>query len=230
MEGQLAQLLEQLAQHPLLVQVGAVAGDVLGDDDDLLHAPVGQLLGLSEQGLHGPAAVAAPEIGDDAVGAAVVAALRDLQVGGVSGGGHHPGAILHGVVDVAEESGLVALHDGLHCGDDVGVAAGTQHAVHLGHLLHELILVALGQAARHQQLAQSALVLQLGQLQDVVNGLALGRVDKAAGVEDGHIGPLGVGDHLVARIPAQSHHLLGIHQILGAAKGNKRNFILIHSV
>ena len=36
-KGQLAQLGEQLPQHPLVVEINAVAGDVLGDDDELLH-------------------------------------------------------------------------------------------------------------------------------------------------------------------------------------------------
>ena len=222
-EGQLAQLGKQLPQPAAAIEIGAVAGDVLGDDDQLLHPPVGQGLGLGEQGLHAPAAVAAPEIGDDAVGAAVVAALGNLQVGGVGRRGHHPGPVLLRVVDVAEAAGMAADGHLLQGGDDVGVAAGAQHAVHLGHLLLQLVLVPLGQAAGHQQLAQLARVLQGGQLQDVLDGLALGGVDEAAGVEHRHVRPLRVGHQLIPGIPGQGHHLFGIDQILGAAQGDKCN-------
>ena len=84
-EGQPAQLRQELPQPPAAVEVGAVAGDVLGDDDELPDPPLRQAPGLLQQGLEGPAAVAAPEGGDDTVGAAVVTALRDLEVGGIAG-------------------------------------------------------------------------------------------------------------------------------------------------
>ena len=146
-KGQLAQLGEQLPQHPLVVEVDAVAGDVLGNDDELLHPGIGQGLGLRQQGLHGTAAVAAPQLGNDTEGAPVVAALGDLQVGGVGGGGGDARPVLLRVVDIPEAVGRAPGHQLLQGGDDLGVAAGAHDAVHLGQLLHQLVLIALGQAA-----------------------------------------------------------------------------------
>ena len=222
-KGQLAQLGEQRPQHPLVVEVDAVAGDVLGDDDELLHPGVGQGLGLRQQGLHGTAAVAAPQLGNDTEGAPVVAALGDLQVGGVGGGGGDARPVLLRVVDIPEAVGRAPGHQLLQGGDDLGVAAGAHDAVHLGQLLHQLVLIALGQAAGDQQLAQLPLLFQLGQLQDILNGLALGGVDKAAGVEHRRVRPLGLGGDLMPSASDQCHHLLGVHQILGAAQGYKCN-------
>ena len=41
------------------------------------------------------------------------------------------------------------------------IAAGAENAVHLRHLLHNLVLIALGQTACHQNLAHQALFFQL---------------------------------------------------------------------
>ena len=224
MEGQLAELSEELAQTAAAVEVGAIPGNVLGNDQQLLHAAVRQAPGLLQQGLEVPAAVAAPEVWDDTVGAAVIAALGDLQVGGIGGRGHHTRAILDGMVDVPEVGGGVPLHDGLDGGNDVGVAAGAQDTVHLGQLLQDLILVALGKAAGHQQLFQFTCAFQRGDGQNGVDGLTFGRVNKAAGVDHRYVGPLGLSGDGVARRPAQSHHLLGVHQILGTAQGYECNF------
>ena len=224
MEGHFAQLGEELAQPAAAVAVGAVPGDVLGDDQQLLHPALRQAPGLLQQGLEAPAAVPAPEVGDDAVGAAVVTALGDLQVGGIGGRGHQPRPVLHGVVNVPEVGGGVPLHHRLDGGDDVGIAAGAQNPVHLGQLLQDLILVALGKAAGHQQLLQLAGVFQRGDGQNGVDGLTFGRVNKAAGVDHRHVGPLGLSGDGIARRPAQSHHLLGVHQILGTAQGYECNF------
>ena len=149
--------------------------------------------------------------------------LGDLQVGGVGGGGGDARPVLLRVVDIPEAVGRAPGHQLLQGGDDLGVAAGAHDAVHLGQLLHQLVLIALGQAAGDQQLAQLPLLFQLGQLQDILNGLALGGVDKAAGVEHRRVRPLGLGGDLMPGASDQCHHLLGVHQILGAAQGYKCN-------
>ena len=121
--------------------------------------------------------------------------------------------------------GLLPCHQFLDGGHHVGVAAGAQHAVHLGQFGADVIGVALGETAGDQQLFQLALFLQLSQLQNIFDGLALGGVDEAAGVEHRHVGPFRVCGDGIARLLAQGHHLLGIDQIFGAAQGNKCNFI-----
>ena len=85
----------------------------------------------------------APQGGDHAVGALIVAALGDLQVGIVLGGGQHTAALQLRGVNVTEIINLFALHQLFDGRDDLGIAAGTQDAVHLGHLLEIFLLIPL---------------------------------------------------------------------------------------
>ena len=227
-EVQFAQLLQKSRQGGAVLQVQAVPGDVLGDDDQFLGSPGLQLPGLPQKGVHGAAAVPAPQLGDDAEGTAVAAPLGDLQIGGIGRGGHHPLPVVIGPVDALEVLRVLPGHELLHRRHHVGVAAGAQHAVHLGQLFPDVVRVALGEAARHQQLFQLALVLQLGELQNVLDGLAFGGLNKAAGVQHRHVGPLRVAGDGVAGVPAQGHHLLGVHQVLGTAERDKGYFVWHH--
>ena len=135
MEIQLAQRPQQLRQLLLFIQVDAVAGDVLGDDDALLYAAVREGPGLGEDVLHPAAAVLAPQGRDNAVGAAVAAPLGNAQVGIVHGGGDDPGQLLHWAADVGKVAEFLPGGHLLHGGNDVAVAAGTHDAVHLRQLL-----------------------------------------------------------------------------------------------
>ena len=227
-EVQLAQFLQQAGQGGWLLQIHAVPGDVLGDDDELLHAAIRQLPGLGQQGLHGAAAVAAPELGNDAEGAAVAAPLGDLQIGGVGRGGHQALPVLKGAVDIAEVLRLLPCHQLLHRRCHVGIAAGAQHPVHLGQLGADVVGVPLGETASHQQLFQPPGLFQFRQLQNIFDGFALGGLNEAAGVQHRHVGPVRVAGNSVPRPAAQGHHLLGVHQILGTAEGNKCDFIWHH--
>ena len=70
---------QQLGQQVVVtLQVQAVAADILGHDDQLLDAVGSQLPGLVEHVVQLPAAVAAPEGRNHAVGAVVVTALGDF--------------------------------------------------------------------------------------------------------------------------------------------------------
>ena len=227
-EVQLAQLPQQRRQLLLAVQVDAVAGDVLGDDDALLHTCVGQLFCLRQHVLHAAAAVSTPQGGDHAVGAAVVAALRDAQVGIVPRRGQHPVEFVDHAVDVGKAAGRAAGHHLRKRRHDLAVAAGAHDAVHLRQLVQYLLLVALGETARHQNLAHLTGALQLRHGENGVDSLLLGAVDKPAGVDDHGIRARRLLLQRVPRVAAQRHHLLGIHQILGTAKGNKCNLHVVY--
>lgn len=99
-EVHLAQLPQQLRQTAGAVQVHAVSGDVLGDDDQLLHPILRQGVGFLQNVLRRTAPVLAPQLGDDAEGTVVAAPLGDLQVGQVIRGGQQPLTALVGMVDV----------------------------------------------------------------------------------------------------------------------------------
>ena len=207
------------------VPVGAVAGDVLGDDDELLDAPLRQDPGLLHHVLHGAAAVPAPELGDDAEGTPVVAALGDAEVGVPGRGGEDPAELVHRGVDVPEAAGPLPGHDGLHRLHDVPVAAGAQNAVHLGQLLRDLLPVALRHAPGDQDLFQLPLLLQRRHAEDVLDGLLVGAGEKAAGVDHRHVGPLRCIGQGVARLAAQGHHLLAVDHVFLAAQGDEMDVI-----
>ncbi len=94
--AELGQLLAQghhagLDRHAVVeagavLDVDAVGGGVLGDDQDLLHAGLFQALGLGQYLADGAAHQIPAHGGDDAEGAAVVAAFGNLQIGVMTGG------------------------------------------------------------------------------------------------------------------------------------------------
>ena len=220
-EVEFAQLAQERGELVLTIEVGAVARDVLRDDDQLLHPGVCQLARLGEDILHAAAAVLAAQVGDDAESAAVVAALGDAEVGIVAGRGEHAVKLLDGTVDVGEAARALPGHQLAQGGDDVAVAAGSHHAVDLRELVDDLLLIALGETSRDEDLAEPAVRLELRHRQNGVDGLGLRAVNEAAGVDDHGVGALGLLLQLDPRLAAQGHHLLGVDQILGAAKGNE---------
>ncbi|MPN52196.1 hypothetical protein SDC9_199852 [bioreactor metagenome] len=131
-EIQLAQLPQEMSQLMLPRQVRAVPGDILRNDDQFLYAPIRKAPGLFQQMLHGAAAVLAPQGGDHAVGAVIVAALRYAQIRIPWRRGQHPVPLLLRRVDTAEAAGPLPGHHRIHGGGNLAVASGSQNAVHLG--------------------------------------------------------------------------------------------------
>ena len=129
--------------------------------------------------------------------------------------------VVHLAAAVLASHNLVAGEQLLNGGNDLGIAAGAQDAVHLGHFLEDIPLVALGQAPCHQNFAHLALRFQCGSLQNIVDGLTFCRVDEAAGIDHHHVAAR---DALVYRMSGflhPEHHPFAVHLILGAAKRNK---------
>src|SRR5699024_5876245 len=153
----------------------------------------GQPAGLGHAVVHVAAAQRTPDQGDGAVVAAVVAALRDLEVGVVGRGADDPlapqGKVPLGAV------GLQLFAPGHPGGDlvDDAVGGAAHHRVHLGDLGADLAAVALGQAAGDHHLQIRVLLLIAARLQNVLDGLSLGALDKAAGVHQHHVGVGNVG-------------------------------------
>ena len=157
----------------------------------------------------------------------VVTPLGDAEVGVPGGRGQDARPVLGGGVDVAHAAGPQAgiphhLVDGIA---DVAVAAGAQDAVHLRQLLQHVLLVPLGHAAGDDDLFHLASALQLRHLQDVVDGLLAGGLQKAAGVHHHHVGPFRLSLDGVTGGLDSGHHLLAVHLVLGAAQRDKGNVI-----
>ena len=74
-------------------------------------------------------------------------------------GSQDPAELVDGGADVAHMLRDLSRQDLVHGGDDLVVAAGAQDPVHLRHFPKNLVLIPLGQAARHQDLAHVPLGL-----------------------------------------------------------------------
>lgn len=138
--------------------------------------------------------------------------VRDLDIGRVAGGGQNA---VH-VFQVAEAR--VRLHDvrargaGAHDLRDLVRFADAKEGVHLRQLRRELLGIALGEAPRDDE-RLAVLLFVLRHLQDRVDGLLLGGLDEAAGIDDDGVRLFRVGFQLesLARqhAPASALHPRG---------------------
>ena len=86
-------------------------------------------------------------------------------------------------------------------GEDGFEFAGAYYGVDFGDVLLDLVAVALDEAAGYDEALGFAavLLLVLDHLEDGVDGLLLGGVDEAAGVDDEDFGVFGAGGELGCR-------------------------------
>jgi hypothetical protein len=64
----------------------------------------------------------------------------------------------------------------------------------------------------------------LDHLEDGVDGLLLGGVDEAAGVNDDDLGIFGARGEFGSVVVEQAHHDLGVDEVFGAAEGDEAYF------
>ena len=55
-------------------------------------------------------------------------------------------------------------------------------------------------------------------------GFLFGLVDEGAGVDDDHVGVVGVGGDLVPRVAREAEHHLAVDEVLRATEGDKADF------
>ena len=198
--GLLADGADQLGEHVLAVEVQTVARGVLRDEVQLLDADRLQLLGLADDVLDGAGAHFAADEGNGAVGATVVTALGDLQVRGVLRRGEDALAAERGAFLILEGGVFFASCHRLDRLGDLVVGAGAEHGVHLGHFSEDLLAVALGEAAAGDDALERAVLFQPRNVENVLDRLLLGALDKAAGVDDDDVCHRLVGRDLVALV------------------------------
>ena len=219
----LAQLAQQLGQTALAVQVDTVLGNVLCNDDQFLDACARQCLCLIEQCIIVTAAILAAQLGDDAVCAGVRAALGNLKVCRVTRGQALTVAFQIGAVHRAEIRPLFTAAGRLDRLYNVLITARAADDVNLGQIALDLLAVALCQAAGDDQTLHFAL-LALGGLQNGLDRLGLGRLDKTAGVDNAHLSLVHIVYNLAACLTQSGEHVLGVNQILGTAERDQSNF------
>ena len=207
---------EQIGQAVAQAEVFAVGGGVLADQGDFADSGGGQIFGFAHHGFKAPAAECAAKLGDDAERAGVIAALGDLDVGGMAGRGEH--ARRGVMIEKRGRGGRRGAELAFDGGENLLHFAGTDHGVHFRNLLADLLAIAFHQASGDDQLAGAAEFFVFGHFDDGVDGLALRGFDEAAGVYHEHVGIAGAGREFVAAAGQNAHHDLGIDEVLRAAQ------------
>ena len=209
---------QQFRKSSFTIKVESVAAGVLRHNDQFFHAVGCKLLCFLYQFLHRAGAVFAAQLGDDAEGAPIVAALRDFQISIIFRCCENPAVFRLGGVDVVEALVTLAgqnLSNGIR---NIVIRTGSKDTINFRQFLQNFFLIALGQTAGHKNLLDSALCLQLRHGQNVVDSLCLGGLNKAAGVDNNEFCAVRVGADLIACLPQQPEHMFGIDLIFGAAK------------
>ena len=206
---------QKLGQAGSPVEIKAVIGGDLADQDQLLHPLGRQGLGLGHDRFDRPGTLVAPQLRDDAKRAAIVAAFGHLEVGHRLGGGAVAGQML-----IRHEGGHIAHltdplagpHPPQHV-NDVLVIARSHDRPGLRQRLQQLLPELLGQAAGDNELL--ALFRQFHQR---AHRFRAGVLDETAGVHHDHRSLVLIGTHRVAGFGQQSEHVLGVHSVLLAAE------------
>ena len=115
----------------------------------------------------------------------------------------------------------LAGHDAAQPRGDVGVVVEAQDGVGLRQRLGQVLAVALGEAAHRDDRLRAAGLLEVGGRQQGVDGVLLGRLDEAAGVDHDGVGVVRVVDQLEAAGVQPAGELLGVDLVAGAAQGHQ---------
>ena len=218
--GHGAEQVEQVREIDLLFQALAVAVDVLAQQGDLLVAGLHQTAELG-QDIPGLAALlAAADVGHDAVGAEVVAAVHDGQPGAELAL-PPDGDVLHddGALGGLQQDPLVLLQ---LLGDELGQgidAVHTEDQIHIGialaQLFHHMLLV--GHAAAQADHQAGLFLLEALQGTHVAEDPLLGVLPHGAGVEEDQVRVLRLVAQAVADIHQHTLDALAVVDVLLAA-------------
>ena len=229
---------EEVAQTAATVEVKAVVGGVLRNDDYFFNARGDKVSGLVDKLVDGARDVSATDEGDGTVGAMAVAALGNFEVGivarrgeGAFGGeGQRGRGFCRGALS---RRGLLPC-ESPDVSNKFVPLVNAKPGGDLGQFGLELVAVALHKAARGYQCALAAVgmvtaveiacSLQLGK--EGVDGLLLGVADEAAGVEDYDVAVVAraVKEDGVARRAQVPRHIFGVDSILATAEGDDVDF------
>ena len=191
----------------LSVKILSVNGSFLGHHDQLPDSLGSQILCLGHQLFHRNTPVFSPELGNDTISTAFIAAFCDLQIIIMSPGGDHPFAFCLGEpVNALEVQIFFPFKHFIQSLGQFIPAAGSQNCVNLRDLFCDLLLVPLCQTACDQQGFQFSSLFILGHFQDTVDAFLFCIMDKSAGIDNDHICFLFLICDLIAFLHQHSQH------------------------
>ena len=203
-------------------QTLAVAVHVLPQEHDLLHAAVAEFLRFPQDGLHIPAALPPAHIGHDAVGAEVVAAIHDGDVGRVLPQALHGHVLGDHVLLLHLYHGTVAVQRAAEQLRQLVQVGGAEGQIHKAVLLQDLLRHArlLNHAPAHGDHQPRIALAHLLEPGHIAKRPAFGIVTHTAGVENDKIRLLPVGSLLHAHLPQHARQLLAVMGVHLAAIGH----------
>ena len=95
--------------------------------------------------------------------------------------------------------------------------AGADYGIDFRNVLDDFVAVAFDEASGDDQLLRRAGGFEARHFEDGVDGLLLGGVDEAAGVDDEDLGIFGACSQARAGAVQQPHHDFGVDEVFGAA-------------
>ena len=152
----------------------------------------------------------------------MVAAFGDLDVGVMPWRGEDARRQI--VIQIQARIRRRLILNAFAYGNDAVDFVGPDNRVDLGHVLADVAAIALDQAAGHDQPFGVADAFVLGHFEDGVDGFLLGRIDKTAGVDDQHIGLIGLRGELMPAGGELAHHDFAVDKILRATETDKTDF------
>lgn len=182
--GHGCQTFQQAREGVLFPTFPAIGGHILGNEHEFAAALSQTVPGVVQYFLLRPAAEGAPDGGDGAEPAAVIASFGDLQIGIPRGRGQQPGPDIRQLPtqQLANAAAQLAMPGDL------------QEKVHLGQFPGQILSIPGDEAARdHQQGFGVSPGQGLGCVQDDLQRFAHGRLDESAGIDQDHLGLLGRG-------------------------------------
>ena len=125
------------------------------------------------------------------------------------------------ITEIIVPAGLPLAPEGLFDGrGEIRVLIHTQEQINLRDFLQQILRIALREAAGDHQQAAAAGFLILRHIEDRIDRLLLGGIDKPAGVHEEDVRLLGIFRQDKAFFRQQPQGCFGIHAVFVAAEGN----------
>ena len=220
--GNPVNLPQQVREIHGTVQILAVGVDVLPQQGNLLEAALHQLPDLGQDALRFPAALPAPDVGDDAVGTEVVAPVHDGDPCLHGALPHHGHPLGDGPVLVPDgEHPVPAGTDLIQQLREFPQRLGAENQVHMAVRGFDLFRhrLLLGHAAAETDGQAGIFFFGVDELSHNAEDFFFGVFPDGAGVDDDDIRPAGVLGEAAAHLLEHPHDPLAVGYVLLAAIG-----------
>ena len=100
-------------------------------------------------------------------------------------------------------------------------AENANDVIDFRNFFEEIVALSFGEAASHDHRANAALTLEIEHLADDAEGFLASRFNKAAGIDNHHIGAVCVGRERIAVLRELAQHSLGIDEVLRTTEADE---------